>query len=158
MEKNGISERFGLLVGALGLNANRLSKELGGTTSKYYKLLNGEANPNFETTNGILEKYPQVSAEWFVRGKGDMFVGNFSMNHDEVNKDDIIRHQEKRIIELEANELFHKNIIEAITGKKFKGVPAAKLGFVVQSNIVNLRTDLALMAIGNFDRNVIGDC
>ena len=158
MEKNGISERFGLLVKALELNANKLSKVLGGSTSKYYKLLDGESNPNFDTTNGLLEKFPQISAEWFIRGKGEMFVDNFSMQTNTVSKDAIITQQEKRIGELEANEVFYKNIIETITGKKFKGVSIAKLGFKIQSNIVDLQNDFALMAVASFDRNTRGDC
>lgn len=157
MEKNGISERFGLLVKALELNANKLSKVLGGSTSKYYKLLDGESNPNFDTTNGLLEKFPQISAEWFIRGKGEMFTDSFSMQTNTVSKDAIIIQQEKRIGELEANEIFYKNIIETITGKKFKGVSTqAKLGLRIQANIVNMKDDMALMAIGSFDNNVYG--
>ena len=157
MEKNGISERFTQLVGALGLNANKLSKMIGGSTAKYYKLLDGEVSPSFDTTDRILEIFPHVSAEWFMRGKGEMFVENFSMQSIATNKDAVIQQQEKRIIELETNEIFYKNIIETITGKKLKGVSIfAKLDYRLKSDIVNMQDDFALMAVGNFDRNIQG--
>jgi predicted transcriptional regulator len=157
MEKNGISERFGQLVGALGLNANKLSKMLGGSTAKYYKLLDGDVSPSFDTTDRLLEVFPQVSAEWFMRGKGEMFTDNFSIQSNVVNKDAIISQQEKRIGELEANEIFYKNIIETITGKKFKVVSnSAKLGLRINTNLVNIKNDWDLIAIGSFDINKIG--
>ena len=35
---------------------------------------NEKANPTLNTIIEILEKYPQISAEWFIRGKGEIEV------------------------------------------------------------------------------------
>ena len=81
---NDFRSRLLLLIETMGLNANKLSKEVGGTTAKYYKLLNGETEPNFSTVQAILETYPRVSAEWLTRGKGDIFTSGTDADTESV--------------------------------------------------------------------------
>lgn len=116
LEKSDISKRFGELVNALDLNANKLSKILGGSTAKYYKLLEGEVKPSYDTTETILLIYPQISAEWLFRGKGEMFI---------VSKtEDYITQNENKIQQLEiekeenqAEIAFLKQVIQNLMDK-----------------------------------------
>lgn len=65
-------ERFAKVLQVMGTNASRLSREVGGTTSKYYKLLKGESEPNLETIVSLLKRYPEISADWLLVGEGEM--------------------------------------------------------------------------------------
>lgn len=53
---------------ALDLTAYQAAKELEENSSKFYNILNGRANPSYETLMRLLEKYPQVSADYLLRG------------------------------------------------------------------------------------------
>ncbi len=53
---------------ALELTAYQAAKELEENSSKFYNILNGRANPSYETLMRLLEKYPQVSADYLLRG------------------------------------------------------------------------------------------
>lgn len=58
-----------------GLNASSASKLLGySTTSKLYKILQG-SEPSFPTLVEFLDKWPDVSTEWLVQGRGQMLRG-----------------------------------------------------------------------------------
>jgi transcriptional regulator with XRE-family HTH domain len=71
-ESRGIGERFAELLKANSLSVNAFVAEIGGTTAKYYKLLNGKSKPDFDTIYAVLDRFPDVSAEWFMRGAGPM--------------------------------------------------------------------------------------
>jgi transcriptional regulator with XRE-family HTH domain len=86
-KKPTIADRLKEMVQVKGTNANRLAREVGGTTTKYYKLLEGESVPNMQTIKAILDLYPDISAEWLIRGEGPM------------NREEYV--DAKRLIELE---------------------------------------------------------
>ena len=103
LEKSNISKRFAVLINALDLNANKLSKILGGSTSKYYKLLEGEVKPSYDTTETILQIYPKISAEWLFRGKGEIFIA--------LKVEDYVTQHENKIQQLEIEKIEHKSEI-----------------------------------------------
>lgn len=73
MEKNlNLSDRLQMLIDHYGLSVNELAKKLGGARMKYYNLLKGTSKPDFDTTENILKNFPEISAEWFMRGQGPM--------------------------------------------------------------------------------------
>lgn len=73
MEKNkNISKRLSEVIEKFKLNPYKLSKMAGGTTTKYYKILSGDAMPNYETIYEILDKMPDVSESWLIFGYGQM--------------------------------------------------------------------------------------
>lgn len=100
LEKSNISKRFGVLINALDLNANKLSKILGGSTSKYYKLLEGEVKPSYDTTETLLLIYPEISTEWLFRGKGEMFIT--------LKVEDYVTQYENKIQQLEIEKVEHQ--------------------------------------------------
>jgi len=53
---------------ALGLTAYQAAKELEENSSKFYNILNGRAKPSYDTVMRLLDKYPQVSADFVLRG------------------------------------------------------------------------------------------
>jgi len=54
---------------ALGISIYQLAKELGENSSKFYNILNGRAKPSYDTLLRLLEQYPQVRADYLLRGR-----------------------------------------------------------------------------------------
>lgn len=83
IEESTVSQRLRAFLKEKNLNASSLSKKLGGNSQKYYKLLDGASNPQYETIMSILHAFPELSSEWLLRGEGDMFM---KVSLDEVVK------------------------------------------------------------------------
>lgn len=117
LEKSDISKRFGQLVNALDLNANKLSKILGGSTAKYYKLLDGEVKPSYDTTEALLLIYPKISAEWLFRGKGEMFTVPKTEDYT-IQNENKIQQLEIEKVENQAEIAFLKQVIQNLMDKQ----------------------------------------
>ena len=58
-----------------GLSAYQLAKNLGYEgPQKLYKLVQNKSKPGYETLMDILDKYPELRAEWLMRGMAPMLV------------------------------------------------------------------------------------
>lgn len=67
-----VVERIQQMFEHYGLNASSASRILGySTTSKLYKILQG-SEPSLPTLVDFLEKWPEISTEWLVLGRGPM--------------------------------------------------------------------------------------
>ena len=56
-----------------GLSAYQLAKNLGYEgPQKLYKLVQNKSKPGYETLMDILDKYPELRAEWLMRGQEPM--------------------------------------------------------------------------------------
>lgn len=71
-DNRGVGDRITDLMKVYGLTVNSFASKIGGSTAKYYKLINGKSRPDFETLFSVLDKFPDVSAEWLLRGEGPM--------------------------------------------------------------------------------------
>jgi transcriptional regulator with XRE-family HTH domain len=67
-----LPDRIRKLLDYYKISVNELAVKLGGSRMKYYNLVNGKAKPDFDTTETILKNFPEISAEWFMRGSGPM--------------------------------------------------------------------------------------
>jgi transcriptional regulator with XRE-family HTH domain len=63
-----IQERLKLVFDALGITIYQIAKELGENPSKFYNILNGRAKPSYDTIMSLLTCYPQISADYLIRG------------------------------------------------------------------------------------------
>lgn len=69
-----ILQRIKELIEAKGCSVNSFAKKIGigqTTLNTYLKL---DRFPAYETLHAILHTFPDVSAEWLMRGEGDMFI------------------------------------------------------------------------------------
>lgn len=66
-------------------NPTKFSGEDSAMQKRLSRQLKGGASITFETLSGILEAYPSVSAEWIMRGEGDM-IKNSGVNIGDNNK------------------------------------------------------------------------
>ena len=131
---------------------SKVAKEIEKSPMAFSQIDNLQSLPGFETL-ALMRKVFGLNINAIVDENESMLFDDGNI----ANKDVVIQKQDERIAELEANEIFYKNIIETITGKKFKGVfNQAKLDLTINTNLVNLRDDFALMSNANFDRNIQG--
>lgn len=69
-----ILQRIRDLIEIKGYSINSFSKEIGiaqVTLNNYFRL---NRLPAYETIYAILHTFPDVSAEWLMRGKGEMYI------------------------------------------------------------------------------------
>lgn len=69
-----ILQRIKELIEAKECSVNSFAKKIGigqTTLNTYLKL---DRYPAYETLHAILHTFPDVSAEWLMRGEGDMFI------------------------------------------------------------------------------------
>jgi repressor LexA len=63
-----IQARLKQIFDALGITIYQIAKELGENPSKFYNILNGRAKPSYDTIMSLLACYPQISADFLIRG------------------------------------------------------------------------------------------
>ncbi|RRA98784.1 LexA family transcriptional regulator [Larkinella rosea] len=64
-----IQERLRQVFDALEISIYQAAKDLGENSSKFYNILNGRAKPSYDTIMRLLEQYPQVRADFLLRGQ-----------------------------------------------------------------------------------------
>jgi len=69
-----INQAIADLLKALDITPYQMAKTLGyNNGDKIYNIINRKNKPGFDTLHDILTHYPQVNADWLLRGEGDMF-------------------------------------------------------------------------------------
>lgn len=68
-------------------NINQLSKGDKAMQVRLSRQINNGATITFETVSNILDAFPDVSAEWLLRGKGEMLVA--SSPNENNNEEDL---------------------------------------------------------------------
>lgn len=66
--ETSVQERLKQVFDALGISIYQIAKDLDENSSKFYNILNGRAKPSYDTIIRILDHYPQVSADFLLRG------------------------------------------------------------------------------------------
>jgi transcriptional regulator with XRE-family HTH domain len=72
MEKK-VCKRISDLLKSKRISTNQLAKTLGISPSSVYGYLSGESKPPMSFLVLFLLSFPDVSAEWLIRGEGQMF-------------------------------------------------------------------------------------
>lgn len=82
-----VQERLRKVVESLNITIYQVAKDLEENSSKFYNILNGRANPSYDTIAALLDHYPQVSAEYLLRGKLPIIipVGDVTWLQDDVS-------------------------------------------------------------------------
>lgn len=71
--KTGIKERITRLIEALGKNRSSFASSINKPRNTVKIITDGKSKPGFEITEAILFRYPQVNADWLMKGEGPMF-------------------------------------------------------------------------------------
>lgn len=82
--------RIKQLIMELGLSTRAFAINCGLRQNTLSNQLNGMRDLSLQTVSAILESYPQISADWLMRGKGQMFIQNVdnTFENEKVNKQD----------------------------------------------------------------------
>jgi len=67
-----MKDRMLQLMNHLGLTAARFADEMGVQRSGISHILSGRNQPSFDFLVKLINKYPDISLEWFLTGRGDM--------------------------------------------------------------------------------------
>lgn len=88
--KSTINERIASIISKFGYKSKRaFAEKIGVAQTSLNDVLNG-AEPKFSTLNKILKAEPLISAEWLMRGVGDMKMKN--QQDYEISDDSIVYH------------------------------------------------------------------
>lgn len=69
-----IESRLQQLIDALNISVLEFARQLGERRGeKVYHILHGRLKPRYDTIQKILVTYPQINADWLLRGEGLMF-------------------------------------------------------------------------------------
>ncbi len=69
-----IESRLQELIDALDISVLEFARQLGERRGeKVYHILHGRLKPRYDTIQKILVTYPQINADWLLRGEGLMF-------------------------------------------------------------------------------------
>lgn len=72
--KDTVNQRIMQVMEYSKLNKMQFAAKIGTSTTPIYLAENGTNNPNFATISKILATFPEISAEWLLRGKGEMLL------------------------------------------------------------------------------------
>ena len=78
LQDNELRCRIQSLLDNLNLNPTQFSETINVTQQTFNRQINGTGAISIDVVYAILCKYTQVSAEWLLRGEGDMYKGEGS--------------------------------------------------------------------------------
>lgn len=70
--ENSINQRIRELINSLGINDNQFAKTIGVTQSVIASMFSRNTEPSSKVLIAILNAYANLSAEWLMRGEGNM--------------------------------------------------------------------------------------
>lgn len=121
-----IVDRLKLLLQTFGLSENKFATEIGVRSQTLNTYTSGKRSVSYELVDKILGRYPQVSAEWLLRGIGQMFCPTETKDINEMfdskpqkgqpltdtDKDKIIVSQQETIASQQETIRLLQNIIQ----------------------------------------------
>lgn len=101
----------------------QLAEEIGVQASGISHILSGRNNPSLDFVLKMLEKYPFISTDWLLFGKGSMYSDSKMQNLFDVNHSDTNDSREVSLKKDENNKEFDihsltKNILEKNSSEK----------------------------------------
>lgn len=69
-----IGDRIEMVLHHYNLNQAQLAEKIGVSEASISKAIKGRSNPGTKIILGLLEAFPFLSAEWLIRGAGEMRV------------------------------------------------------------------------------------
>ncbi|MBN2813847.1 MAG: helix-turn-helix transcriptional regulator [Bacteroidales bacterium] len=68
-----MKERIQQLINKLGYTTARFADEIGVQRSGISHIISGRNQPSYDLLVKILSRFPDISTDWFLLGKGEMF-------------------------------------------------------------------------------------
>lgn len=93
--------RISKLIESTGLNPTSFAARIGVQQRTLWNQLNGQRKLSLETVLAVLDSFPELSAEWLVRGTGSMNKGDEEQEKRIDNLIDVISMQQETIRNLQ---------------------------------------------------------
>ena len=93
--------RISKLIESTGLNPASFAAKIGVQQMTLWGQLNGKRKLSLDSVLAILNSYPELSAEWLMRGTGEMKKGNDAQEKRLDNLVDVISMQQETIRNLQ---------------------------------------------------------
>ena len=81
LSESRFPERLGLFIEELGISINQFESELGFSQGSINKIIRGNKSITSDRLQILLEKFPNLNAEWLLRGQGEMYNKDYKINH-----------------------------------------------------------------------------
>jgi len=99
-----------------GLNSAQFAGEIGIAPSSLHHIISGRNNPSLDVIQKILQRYPQLNADWLINGKGKKYKNLvqgklFDIPLKETPKEETIDIIEEEVIEHLENEDNNKAVV-----------------------------------------------
>ncbi len=114
--KTTINERIAQLISKVARSQSAFAASLGKKGGSISPITTGKSKPGFELLELIIDTYPQVSADWLMKGEGQMFKKAVDPNG---QGDGYLM---KYIAELERSNAEKSKMIELLLSGKSEGV------------------------------------
>lgn len=98
MKESSVHQRLTAFLHALDISQTSLAHKIGLPQNSVNNYMRGIRNPSYEFIEALLSSYPDLSAEWLMRGNGDMFL-----SPDECQDESIIQVLQHKLEELQEN-------------------------------------------------------
>ena len=87
------------------ISSSKFADEIGVQRSSVSHILSGRNNPSFDFIQKILNKYNNVSADWLIMGKGEMFTEQPKQAQlfTEVSENDKYRNDKEKEVMVKSN-------------------------------------------------------
>lgn len=131
-------ERIKLLLQASNMNASKFADEIGVQRSSISHILSGRNLPSLDLIQKILKRFPDVSTEWILNGKGSMLKNQTELFVE--NEDDTLLFPSNEDIKKSSTDNFNNQIEnnEIITEKpENKGTSEVFLSTKAPENSIN---------------------
>ncbi|RAK02546.1 hypothetical protein LX87_00666 [Larkinella arboricola] len=121
-----IGDRLQQLIDALDISVLEFARQLGEKRGeKVYHILHGRLKPRYETLEKILQTYPDVNADWLLRGEGLMFRTLPQTPLSAITLDDRLRNMEFLLFQLnervallqQTNDLLRQELEQVVRQK-----------------------------------------
>lgn len=118
--ENVVKQRLREILEKYGSNPTQLAKMYNLNQKTVHNQINSTTQLSASIILLILETYPDISAEWLMRGRGEMILSDdaeISTSSDNISEDDI-RLLRERIISLEAENKVLREIAGLHQGER----------------------------------------
>lgn len=88
--ENSINQRIREFINSLGVNDNQFAKSIGITQSVIASMFSRNTEPSSKVIVSILNAYANLSAEWLMRGEGEMIKGSSVVKEKPASKEFVV--------------------------------------------------------------------
>lgn len=114
-------ERIETVIEHLGLNKNSFSREIGLSNNVTIgRIIKQKRNPSYGTLRKITNRFPEISYEWLLTGKGEMIKSRPKPKQNKQDTTTMLEKSPEQVTNVHSNDNFlsranYDRLVEALT-------------------------------------------